>query len=251
MTEMREMQFSWERELPGTPEQVWDAITVHSDGWLWPIAYEPRVGGAERGLTSDGGAVTTWEPARRFGTRAERPDGWFNELAYELEPSGAGTRARYRHATVTGPDEDHDLMARACDLHTDFYGHSLGEYVEHFAGRDAAYASLDAPDASAQPGGFERLLRALGLADDAAVGARVSLRPAGLPPVDAVVGYRTPHFLGLRTGDGLIRIFGRDTFGWPVGVTLHLLAPGADATALEQAWRAWLEGVYATEGSVA
>jgi hypothetical protein len=65
------------------------------------------------------------------------------------------------------------------------------------------------------------------------------------------VSYRTPHFLGLRTGDGLIRIIGRDTFGWPVGVTLHLFAPDADAAALEQAWRAWLDGVYAIEGSVA
>ena len=74
------------------------------------------------------------------------------------------------------------------------------------------------------------------------------LRPAGLPPLDAVVDYRTDAFLGLRTGDALIRVYGRDAFGWPVGVALHLFAPDADGPALEQAWRAWLDGVFTTEG---
>ncbi len=248
---MRDMQMTWERELPGTPEQVWDAITVHSDGWLWPIAYEPREGGAESGLTSAGGRVTAWEPERRFRTRAERADGWFNELGYELEPSAHGTRARYVHHTVTRPDEDHDVQERACRLHTDFYAHSLAEYVQHFAGRSSTYVALDAPEASAQSGGFARLERALGLDADAAVGQRVRLRPAGLPPLDAVVDYRTDAFLGLRTDDALIRVYGRDAFGWPVGVALHLFAPDADGPALEQAWRAWLDGVFTTEGSVA
>lgn len=247
---MRDMVTTWETELPGTPDQVWDAITVHSEAWLWPIAFEPREGGAESGLSSEGGVVTAWQPGRRFATRAERSDGWFNELGYDLEPSAGGTRASYRHHTLTG-DEDHDLMVRACRLHTDFYAHSLAEYVGHFSGRTATYVSVDAPDASAQAGGFERLLRALGLDASAAPGERVQLRPAGLPPIEAVVDYRTDAFLGLRTDDALIRIYGRDTFGWPVGVALHLFAPDADGAALEQAWRTWLAGVYTTEGSVA
>ena len=49
--DVRDMVTTWETELPGTPEQVWDAITVHSEAWLWPIAYEPREGGAESGLS--------------------------------------------------------------------------------------------------------------------------------------------------------------------------------------------------------
>ena len=56
----------------------------------------------------------------------------------------------------------------------------------------------------------------------------MQLRPAGLPPIDAVVDYRTDAFLGLRTDDALIRVYGRDAFGWPVGVALHLFAPDAD-----------------------
>ena len=51
----RTFEMRWEGELPAAPQEVWDAFTRHSAGWLWPIAYEPRVGGAERGLTSGGG----------------------------------------------------------------------------------------------------------------------------------------------------------------------------------------------------
>ena len=76
-------------------------------------------------------------------------------------------------------DDEHDLQVRACRLHTDFYAHSLAEYVRHFAGRDATYVSVDAPDASAQAGSFDRLLRALGLDVDAAAGDPVLLRPTG------------------------------------------------------------------------
>jgi uncharacterized protein YndB with AHSA1/START domain len=74
----------WEGELPARPQDVWDAITRHADGYLWRIEYEPRVGGAERGLTAGGGTVTAWDPPRHFATRT-RPeterDG-FNELDY-------------------------------------------------------------------------------------------------------------------------------------------------------------------------
>ena len=223
---MRDMEMTWEAELPGTPEQVWDAITVHSDGWLWPIAYEPREGGAESGLTRRAGRVTAWEPERRFATRAERADGWFNELGYELEPSAGGTRASYRHHTVTAPDEDHDVMvARLPPAH---------RLLRALAG--GVRAALRRPHGDLRlgrrPGGLgpgRRLRPAAARARagrDAAAGDRVQLRPAGLPPIDAVVDYRTDAFLGLRTDDALIRVYGRDAFGWPVGVALPPVRAG-------------------------
>ena len=88
---VREFEVRWEGELPADPRDVWDAITQHADGYLWAIEYEPRVGGAERGLTAGGGTVTAWDPPRHFATRT-RPeterDG-VNELDYRLEPLGA------------------------------------------------------------------------------------------------------------------------------------------------------------------
>jgi uncharacterized protein YndB with AHSA1/START domain len=239
-----EFEVRWEGELPATPQDVWDAFTLHTAGWLWRIEYEPRVGGAERGLSSGGGTVTAWDPPRHFATRAESADGWWNELDYVLEPRAAGTHLRFTHRSVFA--EDYDRQLDACRQHTAFYYHSLGEYLRHFAGRDAAYVAAEAPAASAR-GGFATLRRALGVGDDVAAGDRVRLTPAGLEPIDGVVDYATHAFLGVRSGDALYRFYGRDAWGWPVGVAHHLFADRAGEAAAERAWSGWLDGVFATE----
>jgi hypothetical protein len=240
---MKEFEVRWEGELPATPQQVWDAFTIHTAGWCWEIEYEPRAGGAERGLTSGGGTVTIWEPPRHFTTRtrpeAER-DG-FNQLDYVLEPRGEGTHLRFTHRGVFA--DDYERQLDGCRQHTAFYYHSLGEYLRHFSGRDATYVAAEAPEASAQ-GGFAALRRALGLAGDVAAGDPVRLTPAGLEPIEGVVDYATHAFLGVRSADALYRFYGRDAWGWPVGVAHHLFAGEA---ADEQSWSGWLDGVFATQ----
>jgi hypothetical protein len=171
---------------------------VHADGYLWKIEYEPRVGGAERGLSQSGGTVTAWNPPRHFATRSPDGDG-FNQL--------------------------------------------------DFAGRDAVYLSAEAPEASAH-GGSAALRRALGVSENVAVGDSVRLTPEGLEPIEGVVYYLTPAFLGVRTADALYRFYGRDVWGWPVGVRRHLFAPGltSDAKAVgERTWSGWLESVFVAE----
>ena len=236
----KELEVTYEGDLPTGPEAAWAAITEQTSGWLWPIAYEPGRGGAARGLSSTEGTVTVWEPHARFATRAEKP-GWFNQLEYELEPRAGGTHLRYRHTSVF-----EDVEYRACVAHTDFYYHSLGEYLGHFAGRQGAFASVEGPDASARPGSFAAACRALG-AGDAQAGDRIEARLPGAGRIAATVDYRTAAFLGLRTDDALYRVFGRDAWGWPVGATLHLFGDDVDGAAAERAWGAWLGGVVAEE----
>ena len=221
---MKQFEVTFEGDLPGTPQQIWDACTKHTGGWLWNIDYEPRVGGSETGLSSAGGVVTAWDPLRHFATRAEGQDGWSNELDYRLD----GTHMRYRHRSGAAEDE-YEVQLDACRRHTAFYCHSLGEYLRHFADRDAAYFEMDAP------GSFDGLLAALGVGD-AAVGDRIEL--AGPDRIAGVVDYRTPEFLGVRSDDALIRVYGRDVWGWPVGVAHHVFA----GEPREQAWRGWLDG---------
>ena len=233
---LKGFEVRWEGELPAAPEAVWDAITRHADGYLWPIAYEPRVGGSERGLTPEGGEVTAWEPARHFATRTER--GAFNELDYRLEPLGPITYLRYVHRTEV-PADDFERQLDACRRHTTFYHHSLGQYACHFGGRQATYVSVDGPAASAE-GGFAALRDALGVPACAIAGDPVRL--AGPAPADGVVDYATDRFLGVRTPDALHRIYGRDAWGWPAGVAHHLVADGDGA---EAAWRTWVEEVFA------
>lgn len=221
--------------LPGTPAQAWDAITVNAAGWSWPIEYEPWVGGAEKGLTFHGGTVTAWEPGRHFATRSEADDGWFNNLDYTLSESDRGTVLRFRHEGVFLTDWDNNLDA--CRQHTALYYHSLGEYLAHFAGRQADYVTVDAPKTSAAPGSFARLTAALGVPTYVAAGDRVEFLG-----IRGVADYATPNFLGVRTADGLHRIYGRDAFGWPVGVSGHLFTGGA--AAVEERWQNLLTAIF-------
>ncbi len=59
-----------------------------------------------------------------------------------------------------------------------------------------------------------------------------------------MIDYSTPEFLGVRTGDGLYRFFGRNHYGSVVGMSAHLFTAEADAAALEAALKAWLDAVY-------
>jgi uncharacterized protein YndB with AHSA1/START domain len=252
----KQFEVRWEGLLPASPQDVWDAVTRHADGYLWRIDYEPWVGGAERGLTPGGGTVTAWEPPRHFATRtrpeAER-DGP-NELDYVLEPhdGGATTYLRYVHRGTLA-DEGFDAQLAACRAHTAFYNHSLGVYAAHFAGQTPAYVSCEGPGATAQSGGaaFAAVRRALGLPDDVVAGEPVTLTPAGLDPIAGVVDYATGPFLGVRTDDALYRVYGRDRWGFPVGIAHHLFAPGVDQPAQERAWSDWLDGVLASAEALA
>jgi uncharacterized protein YndB with AHSA1/START domain len=64
-------------EMPGTPEQVWDAIATGNgiSSWFMPTDLEERLGGAvsfHMGDTSSDGTVTGWDPPRRI--EYEEPD---------------------------------------------------------------------------------------------------------------------------------------------------------------------------------
>jgi hypothetical protein len=243
----REFEVRWEGELPASPQAVWDAITVHAGGYLWPIEYEPGVGGRERGLSVGGGIVAAWEPNRHFATHSDpatERDGP-NSLDFVLEPLGGITYLRYvHHGTVAADDFERQLDA--CRRHTTFYQHSLGQYACHFAGRDPVYVCVEAPPESAE-GGFAVVRRALGLADDVVAGEPVTLTPAGLEPVDGVCDYAVGTFLGVRTADSLVRVYGRNAWGYPVSVALHLFGEGLDGAAVERAWAGWIAGVFEHE----
>lgn len=219
--------------LSGTPEQVWEAITAGGAGWLWPMTVEPRVGGRLEGLSGKD-FVTAWEPGRHYAVRAEGEDGWFNELDYRLEPRPGGTLLLYRHRTVFA--EDFENQYDACRQHTYLYNHTLGQYLEHFAGRPAAYVSVDAPEGTA----FTLVRKAIGLTETSAVGGEVTFDVPGFGRVEATVDYLTPAMVGLRTDDALLRFYGRDAFGWPVNAAHHLFGARVDREKSRDAWASWL-----------
>jgi hypothetical protein len=215
--------------LPATPEQVFAAVTSGTAGWMFPTGPEP--GPADP-------RVRGWDPPREFRVRVDGEDGWFNALEYLIEAREGGTAVlRYVHSGIF--TDDWDDQYDGVGSHTDFYLHTLGQYLAHFAGRPARYAAADGPAASTAPDGFAVLRRALG---DPAVGQPVRLAIPGLDPVDTVTDWADDHFLGLRGPTGLYRFFGRNAWGAPVGLSLHLFDPTADPDAIKAT--DWLAGLY-------
>lgn len=225
--------------LAAPPAVVFDAVTTGTGGWLWPGEVEPRVGGA----AGPGGVVTAWRPGRHYANRMEGEGGWFNELDFALEAGDdteEATRLTYRHSSVF--DEG---QVPGVEEHTDFYLHTLAEYVAWFTGREATFTSVDAPESSRAAGSAARVLQALDLADDVEVGDAVVVDLPGVGPVAAGLSYRTASFVGLRTASALVRVFGREAWGAGVSVSVHDFADGADAAATGSAWQRWLDDLFA------
>jgi hypothetical protein len=239
MTMSREFECKREVPLPATPEEVWRAVATAAGNaaWLFPNDIAP-----------DGRGATVWEPPHHFAVREQSGD-WFNALEFEIEGrDGSTSRLRYSHSGIFMDDWDNQYDA--VQQHTDFYLHTLSEYLEHFGGRPATYigggpGGLQGPAASEAPDGFDRLKQALGVPADVGEGDSVTLTPAGLAPLDAVIDYVSPNFLGARTNDGLYRFFGRNAFGAPVGMSIHLFADDVDVDQITKDWKTWLDAALA------
>jgi hypothetical protein len=231
----REFEIRREVELPATPEAVWEAVATGPGTASWLFPEDP---GPDAQVDSD--------RPNRFAVRTEGPDG-FNAIEFVIEARGGGTTIlRYVHSGVID-EAQWDDQFDAVDGHTDFYLHTLGQYLEHFSPRTATYVGggpggLMGPAASMTPDAFVKLQRALGVPEGASVGDRIKLAH---DDVDGTIDYLTPNFVGIRTDEALYRFFGRNAFGGPVGMSIHHFADGVDADATGAAWTRWLEGVYA------
>jgi uncharacterized protein YndB with AHSA1/START domain len=241
----REFEITREIDLPAAPEDVWMAITADPAAWMFPTGMEIPAGASP----PEGAPVTTWEPPNRLVVRMESPDGTFNALDYTVEARGGGTaHLRYVHSGILA-DEWEDQYD-AIDGHTDFYLHTLAQYLEHFNGRPVTYVGqpsdgINGPQTAGMPDAMDKLRSALGIGDGAAVGDAVHARLGDAGALDGVIDYSTPEFLGVRTDDSLYRFFGRNHFGSVVGMSAHVFRDGVDAASSEAALKRWLDGVYA------
>jgi hypothetical protein len=227
----KEFEIRREVELPATPEQVWEAVATGpgTASWLFPEEPGPN-------------DIVESDRPYRYAVRTEGEGGFFNALEFVIEAREGGTAVlRYVHSGVFD-DEGWENQYDAVNSHTDFYLHTLGQYLEHFSPKTATYigggpGGIDGPEASMTPDAFETLKRALGAS---AEGDRVSLPNGG---GEGVVDYANDRFLGVRTGDALYRFFGRNAFGGPVGMSVHHFGD-VDADATGRSWSDWLQSVY-------
>src|SRR5262245_47405752 len=105
---------SAEAEVPGTPEQVWQAIATGPgiSSWFVPSEVEEREGGkAISHFASDGtmdsvGTVSTWSPPHRFVVETDEPPTGHVASEWTVEARDGGTCVvRIVHSWFASSDE--------------------------------------------------------------------------------------------------------------------------------------------------
>ncbi|WP_129790495.1 SRPBCC domain-containing protein [Sphingosinicella sp. CPCC 101087] len=242
--------------VPGTPEQVWQAIATGPGyaAWFTPATIEERVGGAIRfDMGENGesrGEVTAWEPPLRFGY-VERD--WAEgapPLATEITvtaKSGGRCLVRMVHSLFASTDEWDDQMEGFEGGWPAFF-EVLRLYLSHFAGMEAAVASAMTRFEAPQLEVWKRMTERLGLAGvDAGERRTTPQTPERLSAiVERMEQDNRQRYVLLRLTEPTPGIALLGTYGVDNAVNASLAfylygeEAGARAAASEPAWRDWL-----------
>jgi uncharacterized protein YndB with AHSA1/START domain len=221
-------------EVPGTPEQVWEAIATGPgiSAWFMPTEVEgDRITFHHMAGGSSEAQVTDAEAPRRL--RFTENDG---ELAHEfLVEARAGGTCVVRLVTNFGDKGASDGWTAA------LLGLKL--YLEHFAGQEAANVLAGGRVPGPIDRAWEELQASVGLGE-LAVGARVSASGDGAPPLAGVVEGRLDTMVTLRIdepapGLAFVGVGGPDDETVFAIMRAQLFGPEAVALAArdEPAWR--------------
>lgn len=251
-----------EVEVPGTPEEVWEAIATGPGitSWFVPSEVDGRAGGEAVSHFGPGmdsvATITEWDPPRRFvaGTAGEMgPAGPSVATEWIVEAKGGGTcTVRVVHRWFADSDAWDDQFEGHTHGWQSFF-RVLRLYLGAFRGMHGAPVQVMGVAPEPKEEAWEAWTRPLGLAG-AAVGDRVSA-PAGAPPLAGTVEWAGqpawPEELLLRLdapAPGIAHLVPH-AMGGRVYLTLRLYlygdgAPAAAAEA-EAAWQAWMEERFA------
>ncbi len=245
-----------EVEVPGTPEEVWQAIATGPgiSSWFVPAEFEER-DGKPVAVTLNFGAgmesrsvVTAWEPPRTWAAQSE---GWVpgsppiaNEWSVEARGGGICI-VRIVHSLFASTD-DWDGQLEGTESGWPAFLRTLRIYLTHFRGQRSALKQWMAPAAGTEAEAWEALTAALGL-QGLSVGQRWTA-PAGVPALSGVVEY-----VSQRPYDALVRLdtpgpgvaaFGAVDFGGQsmVGLNFYLYGDQAAGTVAHETplWQAWI-----------
>lgn len=205
---MSERNIHVEVEVPGTPEQVWDAIATGPGitSWFMPVHVDGREGGEivhghGQDVTSTG-TITTWDPPHRFVYEEEGgPLGLGRPLATEwlVEARGGGTCVVRLVMSGFGPgDEFEKAMESFADGWRTMLHNNLRLYLTHFAGQTAApITASGAVHGRAKDDVWTQLRGALGIPAEPVVGERVAASADDGPTLAGTVADHEPGMLTL------------------------------------------------------
>lgn len=247
-------------EVPGTPEQVWQAVATGPgySAWFVPTEIGEHVGGKAvfhlGGGMESVGEVTEWQPPVRA---AYVEPGWsetapplMTEVIVEALDGGM-CRVRMVHSIPSG-DTSWDDEIGSMETGWPGFFEVLKIYLGHFAGQKAASARPMASFAGTVAEAWADICARLGLA-----GAKVGEHrraPEGAPPLAGIVE-RVAE--GERLGDLTLRLDAPapgvaivGVFGWEdktnVAISLFFYGEDCEAVAARETarWEAWLAKVY-------
>jgi uncharacterized protein YndB with AHSA1/START domain len=256
-----------EVEVPGTPEEVWQAIATGPgiSSWFVPSEVEEREGGAAvchfgPGTSMDSvSTITAWDPPHRFAAESRDLGPNAPPLATEwiVEARSGGTCiVRVVHSLFASTD-DWDDQLEGCEQGWPDFFRILRLYLTHFRGQRGAGLQLGQPAAEPKAAAWAALTGSLGFAG-ATVGERVRT-PAGAPPlagrVERVGEDPFPEELLLRLDEptaGIAHLFAMDMGDQPyVSIRLYLYGDQASQVVArdEPLWQAWMNRSSSSVGA--
>jgi uncharacterized protein YndB with AHSA1/START domain len=247
-----------EIEVPGTPEDVWQAIASGPgiSSWFAPAELEER-GGKPVALTLHVGpgiemrsAVTAWDQPRMFATEGES---WFpgsppiaTEWSVEARAGGVCVVRVVQSLFASTDDWDDQLIGSESGFPGAF--RILRLYLTHFRGQRSAHMQLMAPVVGTPVDAWTALTAALSL-DGVRAGQRWAA-PADAPALSGVVEGvdESPPGALLRLdqpGPGIAALFTMDLGGESVLAAFSFYFYGDQAAANvareTPLWQAWIQ----------
>jgi uncharacterized protein YndB with AHSA1/START domain len=245
-----------EIEVPGTPEEVWQAIATGPgiSSWFVPTEFELQDGKPVAVKLNFGpgmesrSVVTKWDPPRVFGAQSE---GWGGSPPiadeWSVEARAGGTCVvRIVHSLFAETD-DWDNQLEGTESGWPGFFRILKIYLTHFPGQQSALMQWLAPASGTEGETWDTLTSALALKGVKA-GERWTA-PAGVPAFSGVVEFQSdrPHHALLRLdkpGPGVAAL-GAVNCGGPIMATMSFYLYGdqsADTVARETPlWDAWIQ----------
>jgi uncharacterized protein YndB with AHSA1/START domain len=245
-----------EVEVPGTPEEVWQAIATGPgiSSWMVPAEFEVRDGKPVAVKMNFGPGmeirwpVTAWEPPRKWIAQSDGFQGsppFANE--WSVEARGGGTCIVRIVQSLFASTDDWDNQLEAGQAGWPAFFRALRIYLTHFRGQRSTIMQFVVPVAGTEAEAWESLTGAVGV-KGVSVGQRWTA-PAGVPAFSGVAEYYTesPYDALLRLdkpGPGIAAL-GAFNCGGPsmVALNFYLYGDQAAGTVARETplWEAWFQ----------
>ncbi len=253
MTDEQRRAIELEIEVPGTPEEVWEAIATGPgiSSWYVPHTVEERQGGAARASFGDApemqveGRVAAWEPPHRIVfDGGEGVPGLAFEWLVEARDGGTCVVRLVNSGFGDGEEWDaqYDGMAEGWRL----FLANLKLHMEHFPGQTATSSLPMAPWPGTREQAWAALTGALGVPAEPIVGDRIVAEASDSPRLAGTVVEASPFRLSLlldepAPGTAFLAAEGHGD-GCGVSVWSYLYGDEGAAAADRDGprWQAWL-----------